>query len=173
VEKYKIVLKPKDDVAKGFYNITKNCKNVSTGYFMSPDTSIPHITLVSFSAEEEALPKIWSRMNHFRDVRVHFEDLGSFLIMDDNFVFVGVKSEGIKEIKDYTLQVLRYFTDKISKRTMGSHGPYLSLFSTEADFEEVKGLLDCSILKYCDDFLFDIALVKSGKNGMVKEIIFK
>ena len=173
MNKYRVVLIPNKEIWDDFYKITYKCDGISCGYVMSPKTSVPHITLLSFEIEDHDLPKVWENISHFKGVKVSFENLKLTEKKDFNFAELSVSEEGLGEIKEYVFNIAKHYTNKFSERMLEDFNPHMGLVSSKLPVSDIQNYIDKSFLSKNKSLLFDIAIGTSHGFGEVREIIFE
>lgn len=173
MEKYRVVLIPKKEFLKDFYKVTKHCAQYAQGYLMSANTSLPHITLLSGFVDYKDLEVVWSNINHFKSVPVFFDNLNFIMDGVGSFVRMDIKDNDIIEIRNRVMDVARVFFDHFTDRSEKEYTPYMSLLYTKLPLLQLNDLLDKSVFERGSSIPFNIAIAKSGENGMIKEIVFK
>ncbi|MHA1540940.1 MAG: hypothetical protein ACTSXL_04760 [Alphaproteobacteria bacterium] len=168
MKKYRIILIPQMDAWEEFYKITESLSEISDGYLMSSNSSVPHITLSKFEAEDKAVEKIWNSCRMTVVPNVEFYGL-TFAKRKVNWALVLTKRTEIVPFQKKVYEILNTHNLKLDEIIRESYIPHLTLIRTPlSELEIIKKLGDFSFL-FEKKLKWNLVIARSGKYGKIKE----
>jgi hypothetical protein len=170
---FRAVLTPPQESWPEYFRLSADAKGIAEGYCMSPEMSVPHVTLGKFEVADEAgMEKIWQEIRNLKPPKLVFDALEIRAGKGDgyNWPMLMNRREGLMEYQRDVMRIVRE-NGGTPDPDAGAFDPHLTLFRAAGDHELLTSVIG-DLSPFMNQPLdFDIAVGAVGDMGKVPVIV--